>query len=88
MKAKIAAFNNGNLVLNKGQQDGVRMNERFGLVAYQDISDPDTGEALAQLRQVKAEFRVKELLSRVAIAWCLTMNRPSLSVGDELESLD
>lgn len=71
VEAKVAKILGGNeIVLNRGRNDGVRTGMVFEVFAPEgeEVWDPDTGETLGTVEDVKAQAEVTEVKERLAVA--------------------
>ncbi len=60
----------GEIVLNRGRSHGVRQGMLFEIFAPEgeDVWDPDTGETLGTVEDVKAKAEVTEVKEKLAVA--------------------
>ncbi len=60
----------GEIVINRGRQNGVRAGMIFEVFAPEgeEVWDPDTGETLGTVEDVKAKAEVTEVKERLAVA--------------------
>jgi len=69
MKANvIKVIDDSTVVINKGQNDGIRPEDRF--VIYEEkeeITDPNTGENLGKLQLTKGTAKVQSIQERMSV---------------------
>jgi hypothetical protein len=71
VEGKVAKILGGNeIVLNRGRNDGVRTGMVFEVYAPEgeEVWDPDTGETLGTVEDVKAQAEVTEVKDRLSVA--------------------
>jgi hypothetical protein len=71
VEGKVAKIlGNSEIVLNRGSADGVRAGMIFEVFAPdgEEVWDPDTGETLGTVEDVKAQAEVTEVKERLAVA--------------------
>ncbi len=71
VEGKVAKIlGNSEIVLNRGSADGVRAGMVFEVFAPdgEEVWDPDTGETLGTVEDVKAQAEVTEVKERLAVA--------------------
>ena len=71
LEGKVAkVLGNNEIVLNKGRNDGVRTGMLFDVFAPdgEEVWDPDTGETLGTVEDIKARAEVTEVKDRLAVA--------------------
>lgn len=71
VEGKVAKIlNGGEIVINRGRNDGVRVGMAFEVFAPEgeEVWDPDTGETLGTVEDVKAKAEVTEVKERFAVA--------------------
>ena len=71
VEGKVAkVLGNSEIVLNRGRADGVRTGMVFEVFAPdgEEVWDPDTGETLGTVEDVKAQAEVTEVKERLAVA--------------------
>ena len=71
VEGKVAkVLGNNEIVLNRGRGDGVRVGMLFEVFAPEgeEVWDPDTGETLGTVEDVKARAEVTEVKERLAVA--------------------
>lgn len=87
--AKILA--NNEIVINRGRAQGVRAGMLFEVFTPEgeEVWDPDTGETLGTVEDVKARAEVTEVKDRLAVARLQGAETPfgALNIGDMQENL-
>ncbi|MGH3147519.1 MAG: hypothetical protein ACRDTR_17110 [Rubrobacter sp.] len=71
LEGKVAKIlGRGEIVINRGRQNGVRQGMIFEVFAPggEEVWDPDTGETLGTVEDVKARAEVTEVKDRLAVA--------------------
>jgi hypothetical protein len=71
VEGKVAKIlNGGEIVVNRGSQNGVRAGMVFEVFAPEgeEVWDPDTGETLGTVEEIKAKAEVTEVKDRFAVA--------------------
>ena len=71
VEGKVAkVLGNSEIVLNRGSADGVRAGMVFEVFAPdgEEVWDPDTGETLGTVEDIKAQAEVTEVKERLAVA--------------------
>ena len=73
----------GEVVLNRGREHGVRQGMLFEIFAPEgeEVWDPDTGETLGTVEDVKAKAEVTEVKERLAIARIFDADSPFGAAG-------
>ena len=73
----------GEIVLNRGRAHGVRMGMLFEIFAPEgeEVWDPDTGETLGTVEDVKAKAEVTEVKERLAVARIFDADSPFGAAG-------
>lgn len=68
LEAKVASIiDNYRVVINKGEVDGIRIGQRFLILAIGDeIVDPDTKESLGRIEIIKGKAKVTHIQERMA----------------------
>src|SRR3712207_6509679 len=68
----------GEVVLNRGREHGVRQGMLFEIFAPEgeEVWDPDTGETLGTVEDVKAKAEVTEVKERLAVARIFDADSP------------
>jgi hypothetical protein len=68
----------GEIVLNRGRSHGVRQGMLFEIFAPEgeDVWDPDTGETLGTVEDVKAKAEVTEVKEKLAVARIFDADSP------------
>ena len=82
LQGKVASIlNERDVVINIGRIQGVKKGMKFAIVAStpKEISDPETGEVLDVVDQLKALVQVTEVRERITI--CSTYKTPKISSG-------
>ncbi|MGF1471546.1 MAG: FlgT C-terminal domain-containing protein [Rubrobacteraceae bacterium] len=87
--AKILA--NNEIVINRGRAQGVRPGMLFEVFASdgEEVWDPDTGETLGTVEDVKARAEVTEVKDRLAVARLQGAETPfgAVNIGEMQENL-
>ncbi len=84
VEGKVAKIlSKGEIVLNRGRSHGVRTGMLFEVFAPEgeEVWDPDTGETLGTVEDVKAKAEVTEVKERLAIARVFDANSPFGTAG-------
>jgi hypothetical protein len=71
VEGKVAkVLGNNEIVLNRGRADGVKTGMTFDVFAPEgeEVWDPDTGETLGTVEDIKARAEVTEVKDRLAVA--------------------
>src|ERR671917_777849 len=71
VEGKVAKIlGNNEIVINRGRREGVRQGMLFEVFAPEgeEVWDPDTGETLGTVEDVKAQAEVTEVKDRLAVA--------------------
>ena len=73
----------GEIVLNRGRAHGVRTGMLFEIFAPEgeEVWDPDTGETLGTVEDVKAKAEVTEVKERLAVARIFDADSPFGAAG-------
>lgn len=82
IRGKVAqVINDREVVLNKGFEDGVREGMYFNILDEEPhaIPDPDTGETLGELQQVKIVVRARAVGKRITLA--TTFRTKTVNIG-------
>ena len=76
-------FNSRQLALNVGRQNGVASGTLFDILdpAYEDITDPETGEILGSIDQAKVRVEVTKVEDRVCLATTGVKHRVNVGGG-------
>ena len=76
-------FNSRQLALNVGRQNGVDVGMLFDILdpAYEDITDPETGEILGSIDQAKVRVEVTRVGDRVCLATTGVKHRVNVGGG-------
>ncbi len=84
VEGKVAKIlSKGEIVLNRGRSHGIRTGMLFEIFAPEgeEVWDPDTGETLGTVEDVKAKAEVTEVKERLAIARVFDANSPFGAAG-------
>lgn len=92
VEGKVAKIlGNREIVINRGRTGGVRQGMIFEIFAAEgeEVWDPDTGETLGTVEDVKAKAEVTEVQERLSIARLLTPESPfgGAGLGEMQENL-
>lgn len=92
VEGKVAKIlGNREIVINRGRNDGVRPGMTFEVFAPggEEVWDPDTGETLGTVEDVKAKAEVTEVKERLAVARLLGAESPfgAAGIGEMQENL-
>lgn len=92
VEGKIAkVLGNREVVINRGSSSGVRPGMTFEIFAPEgeEVWDPDTGETLGTVEDVKAKAEVTEVKERLAVARLLSAESPfgAAGIGEMQENL-
>lgn len=92
VEGKVAKIlGNREIVINRGSANGVRTGMMFEIFAPEgeEVWDPDTGETLGTVEDVKAKAEVTEVKERLAVARLLTAESPfgAAGIGEMQENL-
>ena len=92
LEGKIAKIlGNNEVVINRGRAQGVRQGMLFEIFAPEgeEVWDPDTGETLGTVEDVKARAEVTEVKDRLAVARLLNAGPQTgaFDLGDMQENL-
>ena len=70
VEGKVAKILGNEIVINRGRREGVRQGMLFEVFAPEgeEVWDPDTGETLGTVEDVKAQAEVTEVKERLAVA--------------------
>jgi Flagellar assembly protein T, C-terminal domain len=71
VEGKVAkVLGNNEIVINRGRSEGVRQGMLFEIFALEgeEVWDPDTGETLGTVEDIKAHAEVSEVKERLAVA--------------------
>ncbi len=81
----------GEIVLNRGRSHGVRQGMLFEIFAPEgeEVWDPDTGETLGTVEDVKAHAEVTEVKERLSVARLQNTGSPfgAVNIGEMQENL-
>lgn len=94
VEGKVAKIlGNNEVVINRGRGDGVRQGMLFEIFAPEgeEVWDPDTGETLGTVEDVKARAEVTEVKDRLSVARLKNMGAESpfgaMDIGDMQQNL-
>ncbi len=94
LEGKVAKIlGRGEIVINRGRQNGVRQGMLFEIFAPdgEEVWDPDTGETLGTVESVKAKAEITEVKERLAVARLSEAASPSAAgfgnLGEMQENL-
>jgi Flagellar assembly protein T, C-terminal domain len=92
VEGKVAKIlGNNEIVINRGRNDGVRSGMLFEVFAPEgeEVWDPDTGETLGTVEDVKAHAEVTEVKERLAVARLHNTRAPlgAMNLGEMQENL-
>jgi hypothetical protein len=92
VEGKVAKIlGNNEIVINRGRNEGVRQGMLFEVFAPEgeEVWDPDTGETLGTVEDVKAHAEVTEVKVRLAVARLLNTKAPPgvMNLGEMQENL-
>ena len=92
IEGKVAKILGSEIVINRGRREGVRQGMLFEIFAPEgeEVWDPDTGETLGTVEDIKAQAEVTEVKDRLAVARLQnTMASPfgAVNVGEMQENL-
>ena len=92
VEGKVAKIlGNREIVINRGRNDGVRPGLTFEVFAAEgeEVWDPDTGETLGTVEDVKAKAEVTEVKERLAVARLIGAESPfgAAGIGEMQENL-
>jgi hypothetical protein len=92
VEGKVAkVLGNNEVVLNRGREHGVRHGMVFEIFAPEgdEVWDPDTGETLGTVEDVKAKAEVTEVKERLSVAKLQAGENPfgAMNMGDMQENL-
>lgn len=92
VEGKIAkVLGNNEVVLNRGREHGVRPGMMFEIFAPEgdEVWDPDTGETLGTVEDVKAKAEVTEVKEKLSVARMQSGDNPfgAANMGDMQENL-
>lgn len=81
----------GEIVINRGRSHGVRTGMLFEIFSPEgeEVWDPDTGETLGTVEDVKAHAEVTEVKERLAVARLQNTSTPfgAVNIGEMQENL-
>ncbi len=92
VEGKIAkVLGNNEVVVNRGREHGVRPGMMFEIFAPEgdEVWDPDTGETLGTVEDVKAKAEVTEVKEKLCVARMQSGENPfgAMNMGDMQENL-
>ncbi len=92
VEGKVAKIlGNSEIVINRGRTEGVRPGMLFEVFAPEgeEVWDPDTGETLGTVEDVKAQAEVTEVKDRLAVARLQYSGAPfgAVNIGEMQENL-
>ncbi|HVD43847.1 MAG TPA: FlgT C-terminal domain-containing protein [Rubrobacter sp.] len=93
VEGKVAKIlGNNEIVINRGRGEGVRQGMLFEIFAPEgeEVWDPDTGETLGTVEDVKAKAEVTEVKDRLAVARLQNVQDTpfgALNIGEMQENL-
>jgi len=91
VEGKVAKILGNEIVINRGRREGVRQGMLFEVFAPEgeEVWDPDTGETLGTVEDVKARAEVTEVKERLAVARLQNTASPfgAVNMGEMQENL-
>ena len=91
VEGKVAKILGNEIVINRGRREGVRQGMLFEVFAPEgeEVWDPDTGETLGTVEDVKAQAEVTEVKDRLAVARLQNTASPfgAANMGEMQENL-
>lgn len=74
-------LNSRDLVINRGNEAGVRLGMKFAVLdpAGQDITDPETGDVLGSVSRTKVQVEVTQVTDKLAVA--RTYRHSTVNIG-------
>jgi flagellar assembly FlgT-like protein len=91
VEGKVAKILGSEIVINRGRREGVRQGMLFEIFAPEgeEVWDPDTGETLGTVEDVKARAEVTEVKERLAVARLQNTAPPfgAVNMGEMQENL-
>jgi hypothetical protein len=91
VEGKVAKILGNEIVINRGRREGVRQGMLFEIFAPEgeEVWDPDTGETLGTVEDVKAQAEVTEVKERLAVARLQNAASPfgAVNMGEMQENL-
>jgi hypothetical protein len=91
VEGKVAKILGSEIVINRGRREGVRQGMLFEVFAPEgeEVWDPDTGETLGTVEDVKAQAEVTEVKERLAVARLQNTASPfgATNIGEMQENL-
>ena len=69
VKGKVAKIlNDREVVINRGESDGVKLGARFKVIETVNVEDPDTKETIGTIEREKIRFKITHLEPAMSIA--------------------
>ncbi len=90
VEGKVAKIlGNNEIVINRGRGQGVRQGMLFEIFAPEgeEVWDPDTGETLGTVEDIKAKAEVTEVKDRLSVARLQNTEMPLAGMGEMQENL-
>lgn len=91
VEGKVAKILGNEIVINRGRREGVRQGMLFEVFAPEgeEVWDPDTGETLGTVEDIKAQAEVTEVKDRLAVARLQDSQSPfgAVNMGEMQENL-
>lgn len=90
IEGKVAKIlGNSEIVINRGTQHGVKKSMQFEVFdpAGEEVWDPDTGETLGTVEDIKAKAEVTEVKERLSVARIYHSDTPFAGFEDMQENL-
>jgi len=91
VEGKVAKILGSEIVINRGRREGVRQGMLFEVFSPEgeEVWDPDTGETLGTVEDVKARAEVTEVKDRLAVARLQNTASPfgTVNMGEMQENL-
>ena len=91
VEGKVAKILGGEIVINRGRREGVRQGMLFEVFSPEgeEVWDPDTGETLGTVEDVKARAEITEVKERLAVARLQNTASPfgAVNMGEMQENL-
>jgi hypothetical protein len=91
VEGKVAKILGSEIVINRGRREGVRQGMLFEVFSPEgeEVWDPDTGETLGTVEDVKAQAEVTEVKERLAVARLQNTASPfgAVNMGEMQENL-
>ncbi|SMC82202.1 CsgG/HfaB family protein [Sporomusa malonica] len=73
--------NNGQIYINRGTREGVRMDQEFIVGSAEVLRDPTTGEALDEMVTERARIRVVSVKEKISICEVISGSSESINQG-------